>query len=455
MNIKAILRDLASKIFKDISPVQRNEVLENKAIQWEQLYRNIPPKDYKGKSLNIPAAICAEFARLITVENEIQITGSSRADFLNDQLQHLLGHLRVQVEYACASGGMVFKPYIENNTIHTACITQEEFIPVAWEEKHLTGCLFWDYYVEGKYVYTLVEKWLYQNGVQTIESKAFVSTSKYTLGHEVPLESVSKWKNISPLITIEGVDRPLFGYFRLPLGNQTDPHSPLGVPVYSRAVDRIYDADNQWTYLMWEFEGGQLAIDASEEFFRTKEDSNYTLPQASERLFRKLALDEDSGTKAYNVFSPALRDESLLNGLDAIKREIEFDCCLAYGTLSNPQNVDKTAEEIKSSKQRSYTAVCDMQAALETALSDYIYAMDKLAEAYSLAPTGNYEVQVNWGDGILEDTQREQTIRLQEVNSGLIRKEDYLMWRYGVTEEQAKDMIPQASGYSSYFEEGG
>lgn len=455
MNIKAILRDIASKLFKDISPVQRNEILENRAIQWEQLYRNMPPKDYKGKTLNLPAAICAEFARLITVENEIKITNSPRADFLNEQLQHLLGHLRVQVEYACASGGMIFKPYIENNAIHTACLTQEEFLPIAWEEKHLTGCLFWDYYIEGKYVYTLVEKWLYQNGVQTIESKAFVSTSKYTLGHEVPLESVSKWKNVSSLTTIEGVDRPLFGYFRLPLGNQIDPRSPLGVPVYSRAIERIYDADNQWTYLMWEFEGGQLAIDASEEFLRYKEGSTYTLPQYSERLFRKLAIEEDSVSKPYNVFSPALRDVSLLNGLDAIKREIEFDCCLAYGTLSNPQNVDKTAEEIKSSKQRSYTAVCDMQAALETALIDYIYAMDKLASGFELAPLGDYEVQINWGDGILENTQSEQTIRLQEVNANIIRKEDYLMWRYGVTEEQAKAMIPKTPAYTDFFEEGG
>lgn len=142
---------------------------------------------------------------------------------------------------------------------------------------------------------------------------------------------------------------------------------------------------------------------------------------------------------------------SLLNGLDAIKREIEFNCCLAYGTLSNPQSVDKTAEEIRSSKQRSYTAVCDMQAALETALTDYIYAMDMLTEAYNLVPTGKYEVQFNWGDGILENAQEEQTIRLQEVNSGIIRKEEYLMWRYGVTEEQAKEMLPKPEGVDSYF----
>lgn len=458
MGIKAILLSAAKKLF-NISSVYRNEKLENKAAEWERLYRNIPSKEDVEddiKSLNLPAAICAEFARLITIENEINITGSQRADYLNEQLRHMLGHLRVQVEYACASGGMVFKPYIEGKSIRTDCLTQDEFLPIAWEDKHLTGCLFWDYYVEGDVFYTMVEKQLYKNGIHTTECKAYKSNSKKTLGVEIPLTEVSRWKDINPFTKFGSeeapLDRPLFGYFRVPLGNQIDPKSPLGIPVFNRAADRIADANRQWTYLMWEFEGGQLAIDVSEEFLRKKEDSEYTLPKFSKRLFRRLAIDEDNKEKQYNVFSPSLRDESFLNGLDAIKREIEFDCCLAYGTLSNPQSVDKTAEEIRSSKQRSYTAVCDMQAALETALDDYIYSMDKLAEAYCLAPEGKYEVQFNWGDGILEDVQKEQVIRLNEVNGGITRKEDYLMWRYGVTEEQAKEMLPKSGGADRYFD---
>ncbi len=452
MNIKSLLISLANRIFPDISPVRRNEKLEEKSVLWQRLYRNIPPKDYTGKTLNLSAAICSEFARLITIENEINVTGSPRADFINSQLQHFLGHLRIQVEYACASGGMIFKPYVNGKQIHTACLTQENFVPIAWEQKHLTGCLFWDYYVEGRFFYTMVEKQLYQNGTHTIECKAYVSPNENVLGTEIPLDRVTKWKDIPPLTVISGVDKPLFGYFRLPLGNQIDPTSPLGVPVYNRAVEGIRDADNQWTYLMWEFEGGQLAIDAPENVLRKKQGSTYILPQHAERLFRRLDLEGGNDNNIYNIFSPALRDESLINGLDAIKREIEFECSLAYGTLSNPQNVDKTAEEIRASKQRSYTTVCDMQAALETALTDYIYAMDKLSTAFELAPKGDYETQFNWGDGILEDIQHEQTIRLQEVNSGIISKEDYLMWRYGLTEEQAKEKIPKNT-YSPFFEE--
>lgn len=147
----------------------------------------------------------------------------------------------------------------------------------------------------------------------------------------------------------------------------------------------------------------------------------------------------------YEVFSPAIRDESYARGIDKILRKIEFNCSLAYGTISDPQNVDKTAEEIRSSKQRSYAAVSDMQQSLQVTLENYIYALNEIASACNLSQVGNYEVQFNWGDGVLEDSDKEQAIKLQEVNSGIISKIDYLKWRYGVTDEQAKDMLPQSN----------
>lgn len=54
------------------------------------------------------------------------------------------------------------------------------------------------------------------------------------------------------------------------------------------------------------------------------------------------------------VFSPALRDVSILNGLNDLLMRIEDTCGLARGTFSNPQSEARTATEIKILKQRSY-----------------------------------------------------------------------------------------------------
>lgn len=151
------------------------------------------------------------------------------------------------------------------------------------------------------------------------------------------------------------------------------------------------------------------------------------------------------------VFNPALRDESYARGLDKIFRRIEFACSLAYGTISDPQNVDKTAEEVKYSKQRSFAAVSDMQTSLQTVLENYIYAINAYASACKLAPEGTYETQFNWGDGVLEDREKETQIRMQEVNSNIVDKVEYLKWRYSATESKVAEMMPKNTGIVDFF----
>ena len=77
---------------------------------------------------------------------------------------------------------------------------------------------------------------------------------------------------------------------------------------------------------------------------------------------------------------------------------------MAYGTLSDPNNVDKTAEEIKTSKQRSYQFVSDTQGALQDALEDLLYAIDFYCTVYNLAPSGSYTASYVWDDSIVRDT---------------------------------------------------
>lgn len=425
---------------------------------WQQIYEDKPPweTDCNGNTLNLGASIASEFARLITIEMKSEITGSLRAEFLNTQYKWLLNSLREKIERGCAIGGIMFKPYVQHGTILPDCVTQDCFQPISFNNSRIDGAIFYDRYTQGNKIYTRLEKQQYQNGAHTIESKAFISTNANTLGTQINLTDTPRWANINPFIEIKNVDRPLFSFWKVPLANQVDKTSPLGVSVYSRAIKDLKQADFQWARFLWEFEGSELAIDASEDLLRMRMDDQgkplYKLPRNSERLFRK--INARGSDPFYKMFNPDIRDESLLNGLDAIKREVEFKCSLAYGTLSNPQSVDKTAEEIKASKQRSYTTVCDMQAALQTTLSDYIYALDKLTDVCKLAPAGKYDTKFEWGDGVLEDTQVEQTIRLQEVHSGITRPEQYLMWRYGVTEKQAQQMLPLNNTYEDYFNKG-
>ena len=164
-------------------------------------------------------------------------------------------------------------------------------------------------------------------------------------------------------------------------------------------------------------------------------------PKLKDRLFKAIDLDGKSGEGFFEDYSPEIRDEAFWRGLNKILERIEFNVGLAYGTLSEPAYSDKTATEIKTSKQRSYVTVSRMQDNLQTALEDLLYAMNVLATLYNLSPNGDYQLTFDWGDNVLTDTEREQTLQMQEVNAGLRSKLKYIMFRYGMTEEQAQEEL--------------
>ena len=60
------------------------------------------------------------------------------------------------------------------------------------------------------------------------------------------------------------------------------------------------------------------------------------LPKRKNRIYRKYDVDNLDGN-FYNVFSPEIRDSAQFNYFNRILQRIEFNCGLAYGTLSDPQ----------------------------------------------------------------------------------------------------------------------
>lgn len=415
---------------------------------WVDMYQNAGPwLSSTVKSLSLPSSIASEIARLTTVELVSEVTGSSRADFLNGAYRKVLSNLRRFVEFGCAKGGLVFKPYIDDDRIAVDFVQADQFYPITFDNTgNMSSVVFVERQQRGNVYFTRLEQHALTGTDYTITNKAFRSTVKSAIGNEIPLTSVEAWASLLPEGIIQNVQKPLYGYFRVPAANTIDPTSPMGVSVFSRATELIKEADKQYSRLLWEYEGSELAIDASIDLFAMK-DGKPVLPKGRERLYRTYDVAAD-GSKDMGIkyFSPAIRDESIINGLNRLYQRIEFACGLAYGTISDPQNVDKTAEEIRSSKQRSYALICDMQTELQAALEDLIYAMDVWTTLGHLAPKGLYEISFNWGDSIIVDAESNRQIMLQEVQSGIRSPLSYFMEYYGVTEEEAKKMMPAAQG---------
>jgi len=279
-----------------------------------------------------------------------------------------------------------------------------------------------------------------------IKNLAFKSSSKDSFGQAVPFTEVPAWASLSSEATITGIDKPLFAYFRYPLAYNIDPTSPLGVSCYSRVVDLIEQADLQWSDLMWEFRSGQRAIFVDEMAFKKDPATGkVVLPQT--RLYRGLNQGgQVSDEEMFHEWTPAFREASILSGLDAILKKIEFNCGIAYGTISDPQTVDKTATEIKISRQRTYATVTDTQKALQNALNQLLWAMDVWATLNNLAFRGTYTTVYGFDDSVITDRELQLNQDRQTVSMGAMPKWKFLVRNYGLPEKEAKQWVADFQG---------
>lgn len=396
---------------------------------------------YRGKHL--PAAVAHEIARLVTLEFKSELTGGKRAEFLSDVYNKIINDAQNYTECACAKGGLMFKPYISNNGIAVAYVQADSFFPTAYDSSgNITGCVFVERKVVGKNFYTRLEIHNYTWKVYTVRNQAYMSDSADSLGRSVSLQNIPEWSELQSETVLSGLKHPLFCYFKMPGANYIDNSSPLGVSVFANALDAIKDADEQYARLKWEFEGSELAVNVDNSaLIINASDKSVSTPKLDKRLYRGIDVEN-----LYEVYSPAIRDGSLINGLDNILRDVEFLSGLAYGTFSRADASPKTATEIKISRQRSYSTVSAIQRSLRLALEELVGCFNELCDLYGLAPNDKVELSFEFDDSLITDTEYEQRIWLQECSAGLMTPVEYRMRRYGETEDTAKKMLPNAFG---------
>lgn len=408
-----------------------------------------------------------------------------RAKYLNEQYHNkLLSKIRTQLEYGIAKGSLIIKPYVikkkldevagvestgqveDSYDIDFDFIQADCFYPFAFDSSgNLSEVAFIQTKTDKDTLYTRLEYHKLEGNKVTILNKAFKQLNggqsnhnpkSASLGTEVPLSAVYEWKDLLPKAEVQNVDRLLFGYFKMPEANTIDPHSPLGISGFARAKTLIREADKQYSRLLWEYEGGELAVDIDRDALRTVNDGKGNPHQVAshlqQRLFRN--VDVDINGETYNVFAPQLRDGNMINGLNAILMRIEDVCALSRGTISEVAAEARTATELKILRQRSFSSNLDIQKALEAALKDVIYTMNTYCTIYNIvgdtprtnngvdtSKMGDYEVSFEWDDSIIVDEDIELQRRISLMEKGIASRVETRMWYYGETEKQAREAL--------------
>ena len=420
---------------------------------WWALYTNHPPWETECiRHLGLPGAIGAELSRNALTEFSVSVSGSARAEYINQQVQLAAAKLANNLQMGLCLGGVAMKPYPDNGRILMDAFTTR-FTPTRFDGtgKAVGGVFESRPVQQGKDWFIKLEYHDFQpredgSSVYVVENRAFRSGRDGGIGAQVPLASVRQWAGMSERIEIGNLEGPLFAYFKPPSANSIEPSSPLGVSVYAGpTVDLIEQADRMWEKLFWEYDSAERKI--------LIDRSAAGAEQVRDRLFEYGSF---SNPDFFQFLNPEIRDDPLYNGFQRILQRIEYNVGLAFGTISDPQSVERTATEILAAKQRQFVTGKGLQRALQETLDGLVYAMNALCDLYRLAPAGAYSTEYNWGDGVLDDPEtkrQDMALGLSLLNASIIGPVEYRMRYFGEDEETAKKMLPDMEDMTDEPEE--
>lgn len=409
---------------------------------WYAMMVNTPPwQNCDVKAVGLPAAICREVARPTLVEFTANITGSKRADYLNENFQTAKENFNRALELGLALGGVALKPYIYGDNMLVDVTGAAGFQPTKFDPSgRCIGGVFKDKPVKVNGTsYVRLESHELNGTTYTIKNKAYYSDSAGSVGADAQLTTIPEWADIEPEVAIENVDGPLFAYFKPPIANTADSNSMCGMSIYGDAatVELIKQADEQWERLRWEYKSSERKV--------LMDGTSSTADMFNKRLF-EIGPFSPNGDFFQHI-EPQIRDDAIYRGFQNTLRRVEFNIGLSYGDISDPQTIEKTATEIRSSKQRKYVLVSSIQAALAHTFDSLIYAMDVYASLYGLAPAGDYEATYDWGDSILDDQEtkdKEFSRDLQLTSAGVMNPWELRAKYFNEDEDTAKAALPTA-----------
>lgn len=422
------LRDIKTAL--NIKPAITQEMLNSIEI-WANSYSG--QADWLNdniKSLGLEKAVTREFANIVLNEMTVNISNPKLLEIFNIAIRDL----NMNFQRGLATGAMVIKPLGADGV---QFVSANAFIPIEYDScGRLVKVVFPEFkQIEDKFYTRLEYHDLDPQKGLTITNTAYSSTSKGNLGREIPLEYVEEWQNIEPYTAYPLMFRPAFGYYRNPIDNTID-GSHAGISVFNSALDLIRLTDIQFSRLDWEFESGERAVHADVSVLKDTK----TVAKLNERLYRGVKIDTGVNNNSFfDEFSPQLRQVDLIAGLNEYKRNIEFSVGLAYGDISDPNTVAKTATEIKSAKDRKYNTVTAIQQNLKECLEDLTYAL----AFYNALATSNYTFTCTFKDSILIDEEAERKQDIQDLNLGILNPWEYRAKWYGEDKETALANLPQ------------
>ena len=425
----------------NIEPITSDQ-MERWVRECVNIYQGNPPwisEEDHVDTVNFAKAVCSEVARLTTLGIGIHVAGSARADWLQKQIDSVYYQLRNWVEYGCAYGTIILKP--NGNTI-------DIYAPGEFEVTHMSngasdGVVFYNYETVGDKWYTRLEYHRFEKELYAISNKCYVGSSPNDNKERIDIKK-TPWADLNEEAVIANMEGTMFGVLRMPQANNIDLNSPLGLPVFSEAIQELRDLDIAYS------RNAKEIVDSKRLVLL---DSDRLLPGNNSASLGKVnlpdyikAVDGDTSVNSdvYHEINPQLNTDTRLKGINSLLSQIGYKSGFSNGHfVFNEKTGFQTATQVEADQQRTIQTIKDTRDKLENCISGLAYALSVFADLYGLAPVGTYEITYDFSD-ITYSFEEERAHHYQLANQGHYPWEEYYVRFLGYPREEARKLLAMA-----------
>lgn len=402
------------------------------------------------RTLNMPKKVCEDFSNLLWSEKvEIKLDNKKNTERLWKVLDSKENAFSINfpqfLEKEYALGTMVTVEYKKNDKTIIDYIEGDVILPYKYTNSYISGLITVSRSVEGtdnkrKY-YTLLTYHEYDNGKYLKTNELYVSKDENTLGKQISF--ADRYSNVKEDEIIE-TEHPRFQVWKLPIANNFDTTSPMGISILANQIDKFKSIDTKYDSFDHEFSSGKRRILIDQSAVKkeaTGVDSNNNIVyasyfDASDDVYVAIKGMENEPIKDINF---DLRTEQHINGINAELNYLSAGVRLGNNFYSFDGTGVKTATEVVSENSDTYRTKVQHQIPLYDSLYDLIACICEMEDIKYK------EIAITFDDSIIQDEEALINRGINLVNAGLISKEKfmkkYLHYEDSEVEEELKKIL--------------
>lgn len=387
------------------------------------------------RTMNMPKKVCEDFSKLEWSEKvEIKLNNKKATEKLLKTLNSKENNFNVNfpafLEKEYALGTAVTVEYKKDGKTIIDYIEGDVVLPYKYTNSYIYGLITVSRTTEGtngvgskkKYITHLTYHEFENNSYKKI-NELYVSVDENTLGMEVPFND--RYPDVKEFEIIE-TEYPRFQVWKLPIANNFDTGSPMGLSILANQIDKFKSIDTKYDSFDHEFVSGKRRVLVDRTAVK-KEVSGYDEATGNINYTCYFDTDDDVYVAIKGMDNQPVKDidfnlrvDEHINAINAELNYLSSGVGLGTGFYKFDGTGLKTATEVVSENSDTYRTKVHHQIPIYECLYDLIAAVCEMEGiAYK-------EISITFDDSIIQDEDALINRGIDLLNAGVISKEKFM-----------------------------